>query len=335
MRGYRLIAVCTALLLLLCGCAPRVTYREPASMPHIEEPAETPSPTQTPEPTLTAEQQRCGSVGLLSEPTVLACVFLNDAAHVKSWSLEQRTQAVQQVTMAVEWIGEQAANYGVFPQLYAPADAEDALCTTYNVQCAMQGGEGSEESNEFFNEMDALCATLDTDALHEQYGTDRVGFLIFLPLSGTSFTMVHYADDGESFYCEYSCLYRSDAYSDTTEPESPATYAHEILHLFGAPDLYEGSSDFIADDALTAYMLENYPDDIMVSTYEDDGSNRYDAITKTISPLTAYCLGLADTCAELDQFPQLEQWRPGVFYYDTPGDASSGQQWLDDDAVAV
>ena len=33
------------------------------------------------------------------------------------------------------------------------------------------------------------------------------------------------------------------------------------------------------------------PDDIMLSTYEDDGSSRFDAITKEISPLTAYCLG--------------------------------------------
>ncbi len=50
------------------------------------------------------------------------------------------------------------------------------------------------------------------------------------------------------FYYEYSCLYKTDAYTDG-EPESPATFAHEILHLFGAPDFYEGSSDPYVDAA--------------------------------------------------------------------------------------
>ena len=83
--------------------------------------------------------------------------------------------------------------------------------------------------------------------------------------------MAHYADDGDSFYYEYSCLYKTDAYTDG-EAESPATYAHEILHLFGAPDLYEGSSDPYVDEALVSYVADTYPGDIMLSTYEDDGS---------------------------------------------------------------
>lgn len=336
----RIAALLAALALLLCGCT-RTVYREPESMPHIDEPAETPSPTeapvQTPNTELNSAQLRYGSVGLLYEPTVLVCVFLNDTAHGNTWSEEQRTAAVQQVNMAVDWIAGQAADYGVTTRLTCAADAADALCMTYDVQTAMQGGEASQESSAFFDEMDALCLTLDTDALHSQYGTKRVGFLLFLPVSGTSFTMVHYADDGADFYHEYSCLYRADAYSDVSEPESPATYAHEILHLFGAPDLYEDSSDFIVDDALADYVLSTYPDDIMLSTYDPDGANRYDAVGKTIGTLTAYCLGLTDTCPELSQFPQLSQWEPGVFYYDAPqsSDTASAWDWLDNGAVAA
>ena len=46
------------------------------------------------------------------------------------------------------------------------------------------------------------------------YGARHIAFLFFLPISGTSFTMAHYADDGDSFYYEYSCLYKTDAYTD-------------------------------------------------------------------------------------------------------------------------
>ena len=153
--------------------------------------------------------------------------------------------------------------------------------------------------------------------------------------TGTSFTMAHYADDGDSFYYEYSCLYKTDAYTDG-EAESPATYAHEILHLFGAPDLYEGSSDPYVDEALVSYVADTYPGDIMLSTYEDDGSSRFDAITKEISPLTAYCLGLTDTCPELAQFPLLADMTPGVFSYGADGEtgsAEAGESWPG--AVAV
>lgn len=164
--------------------------------------------------------------------------------------------------------------------------------------------------------MDALCESLAADSRLAVYGARQIAFLFYLPISGTSFTMAHYADDGASFYYEYSCLYKTDAYTNG-EPESPATFAHEILHLFGAPDFYEGSSDPYVDAALTAYVEETYPDDIMLSTYEADGTSRFDAISKTISPLTAYCLGLAESCPELEQFPALGRVEPGVFRHGT------------------
>ena len=83
-------------------------------------------------------------------------------------------------------------------------------------------------------------------------------------------------------------------------------------------------------------MADTYPGDIMLSTYEDDGSSRFDAITKEISPLTAYCLGLSDTCPELAQFPLLADMTPGVFSYGADGEAGSaetGESWPG--AVAV
>ena len=106
--------------------------------------------------------------------------------------------------------------------------------------------------------------------------------------------------------------------------------------MFGAPDLYEGSSDPYVDEALVSYVADTYPGDIMLSTYEDDGSSRFDAITKEISPLTAYCLGLADTCPELAQFPLLADMTPGVLSYGADGEAGSaeaGESWPG--AVAV
>ena len=312
---YRKLAALVLAAALLCSCSARVTVqRYPAELPRAESPAATPTPE--PVPTFTEEQKSYGSAALLTDATVLVNVFLNDAAHGHTWDAESRAAAVQRTQLAVDWITEQAAGYEAAVNLICDrsADGSDSTLTrSYLVQSAMQGGENSEESSSFLD----------------------IAFLFFLPISGTSFTMAHYADDGDSFYYEYSCLYKTDAYTDG-EAESPATYAHEILHLFGAPDLYEGSSDPYVDEALVSYVADAYPGDIMLSTYEDDGSSRFDAITKEISPLTAYCLGLTDTCPELAQFPLLADMTPGVFSYGADGEAGSaeaGENWPG--AVAV
>ena len=85
------------------------------------------------------------------------------------------------------------------------------------------------------------------------YGARQIAFFVLSAISGTSFTMAHYADDGASFYYGYSCLYKTDAYTDG-EPESPAP-CHEILHLFGAPIL-RGQQRPYVDATLTAYVEE-------------------------------------------------------------------------------
>lgn len=315
---------------LLCGCVPHRTVQTLPEMPSVEEPSPTPPPQTELLPQ--GEQELYGSVGLLEEPTVLVSVYLNDAATGSIWTREARAEAQQSVAMAVDWITQQAALYGVQAQLsYDDGSDNSPLSYTYSLHSRLRGGVNSEESNDFLDEMDMLCATLDTTDLQNRYGTDHIGFLLFLPVDGTSFTMAHYAEDGANFTYEYCCIYRYDAYATQAEPESPATFAHEILHLFGAPDLYEGSSDPYVDGELTAYVEQTYPDDIMLSTYAEDGSNVYTSIDKVISPLTAYCIGLADSCPELALFPQLADVEPGVFRYGS----GTSDYWPDSGVVAV
>lgn len=336
------IAALLLAVLLLTGCAPYLRWNVSAAVtPYTQQtPAQTPAPTQTPQPEagLSRRQMLYGSSGLLSEPTLLVSVYLNDAAGGRVWTEDAKAQTRQYLAEAVAWLQEQAEGCGKTLTLYYDdGTANSPLCRSYTPRAAIRGGRGSDESDEFLNEMDAVCATLDTAELEQTYGTDQVAFLYFLPTSGASFTMVHYADDGADYYYEYSCLYRYDVYAGEGESESPATYAHEILHLFGAPDLYEGSTDAFVDEELLAYIAQTYPDEIMNSTYNDDGSSSYDGVYKTISPLTAYCLGLTDTCPELALFPKLAQIAPGVFRYpaEENGDPDAGDTPAWPGAVAV
>jgi len=52
------------------------------------------------------------------------------------------------------------------------------------------------------------------------------------------------------------------------EAEGAATYAHEILHLFGARDLYMTSITDGISSALVRHVGKKYPNDIMFRHYK-------------------------------------------------------------------
>ena len=138
---------------------------------------------------------------------------------------------------------------------------------------------------------------------------------------------------GEYYLTEFSCLYLYDVYEDPGTFEGPAVYAHEILHLFGASDLYEDSSDVYVTPELTGYVARQWPDAIMYYTYNDDNSISYDHIEKTICPLTAYRLGLCDTFPGIERFPGAAADPPGT-YSAEPGGSGRDLGFLLDGVAA-
>lgn len=261
----------------------------------------------------TAAQRAYGSAGLVGWPSVLVSVYL-DEWNGAGWDEAAIAASRQKLGLAVRWIQGQCAAYGAAPRIYYDDGTPDSglfYHQTYNGRFA--GGEASDETDIYYDTVEGLCAELDTAALHERYGTSSVGFLFFLPVAGVSFTMVHYLEDENRYYHEYCSLYRYDAYSGPGTEESPSVYAHEILHLFGAADLYEGSADIFVTPELTRYIEDTWPDAIMLDTYAPDGSVRQDTVDKTLCPLTAYRLGLIPLPAELAVWPDLDATPPGTF----------------------
>lgn len=320
-------------LACLTGCLPRRRGEPTIPQPDPPAPSAPALPQPTPEPTAahpvrTAEQRLYGSAGLLAWPCVLYSVYLDEAGGA-SWSEEEIARSQQNLALAVDWITDQAGAYGVAATLYA-GEEDLVIQMTYNGRFV--GGETADESETFYRAAEALCAQLDTDELARTYGTSNIGFLLFLPVAGCSFTMVHYLEDGDDYYHEYSCLYRENAFFPEGTFETPAVYAHEILHLFGAPDLYDGSNDLFVTPALVEYVEASWPDAIMLDTYNTDGTLDYDGIDKAICPLTAYRLGLCTTFAGIGQFPAAAADPPGSFRLDPQTDPAD---FARDDLVAA
>ena len=76
---------------------------------------------------------------------------------------------------------------------------------------------------------------------------------------------------------------------------APFAYAHEILHLFGAPDLYT------AGDLIT----QEYTDHIKAARYPDIMSSWYDDMTIdqcVLSEVDAYYVGILDHADDVEKY---------------------------------
>jgi len=147
--------------------------------------------------------------------------------------------------------------------------------------------------------------------LADKYQTDNISYITFFNSPGRSFAWPYYADTTNDTkkitYHEKSFLFRDNWH----------TIAHEILHTFGAVDLYyelnrdaddygwDGDkmrkyANYDGDITLLNYVQNNYPFCIMRAHYIEGNQNYY------ISPLNAYRLGWLATIPELKQFPRFK-----------------------------
>ena len=143
-------------------------------------------------------------------------------------------------------------------------------------------------------------------SLLDKYDADSIGFIYFMNSSGTSWCYPYYPfpDELEYGYLEKAYIY---LYDEFDEYETPATYAHEILHMFGAVDLYTTSKEDNVTRKLIKYVDKTYPRDIMYTVYDENEENVYDHVPCEIGPITAYFIGFINDCDELDLFPEIKR----------------------------
>ena len=86
----------------------------------------------------------------------------------------------------------------------------------------------------------------------------------------------------------------------------PAGIAHEMLHAFGAPDLYCADvygDNYGVSEELVNYYEEIQSNDLMFTNYDRiTGDSYYDRISNDFTDLDAYYCGIIDRPAEADEW---------------------------------
>ena len=242
-----------------------------------------------------------GSASELNGTTVIVSIYVDD--NKTSWSGADSTKSntVKYLGVATDWISAQCGKYGVNADFIYDWTANEDLYYTGTMNCDLT----RESDNLFYDESSFVDNTVDTASIVSKYSADNVIYILFVntPMSCTSTSATfNYSKDEPDYENEIITMYCAcDGYE-----ENPASYAHEMLHTFGAPDLYsadtQGDNYGITQDYVD-YLESSYSNDIMYTTFDANTQDPYyDKITNELTEIDAYYVGLTDSSSVVSEW---------------------------------
>lgn len=229
-----------------------------------------------------------GNCGTLTRNPTLVVLFVDDAESRWNESLIQHFQNVQ-IAKAVEWMEQQAAKYGV------PLDIQTkfyhgTLDNGGQVSYPAAIAHGPDESD--YDLLETVVGNMKEGTgdqfyakLRRDNGGEDVMFLCMVNKDGLSYARGH--ADPYSQILEYAVVYARHTDVPATDTLHQKTHnrasvvAHELLHLFGAEEMYEPTGR-------NAIAKEKYLKDVMLWTESF-------IVRNEITEFTAYCIGWTDT----------------------------------------
>ncbi len=228
--------------------------------------------------------QNEGSAKRLTGKCLVINLFIDDA--VSKWSDDDIEGTLAFVNAGTDFISAQAEAYGADLSLYVTDKRSSVyLKTSRNITTSMEDYlwiellfadttyrnlEGCVSSYFDLDEYDNWCVLLHINKMGRSYA---------LACNSTFYDYNIYSSERAVMY------YSTD--TDYTYYSVAGTYAHELLHLFGAGDLYD---NFISPDAAEA--LEHFYPNAIMSVVGNDME------MFGICPYTAYLIGWIDSIPE-------------------------------------
>lgn len=246
------------------------------------------------------EKYPLGTAGEACGKTVVVSIYADDRN--SSWSDINESKIMrtkEYLGIATDWISEQASYYG--KELSFLYDWEQYQDLVYHTTFKYDMVNDDEEIDWYA--WQEIEKRIDTQGLVEKYEADNIVYLLLFNTSRNndvaSCTRCWY--EGMEYPYEICFMYVNYG----GEEESPAAYAHEIMHTFGAPDLYMADDDgynYGITQEYVDYMEKTESNDIMFTTYDSNWQSVYDRISNDMSEIDAYYLGWIDYSAEVEKW---------------------------------
>ena len=232
---------------------------------------------------------KLGSAKSLEGKNLIYSLFV-DTPDAK-WTDRDKKKALKNLKIAKEYIEAEAKGYHKKAELVVDFEENEDLTGNARIHFSLKDGEDYEEA------LDEEIAgwfedQIDYEALTKEYKAKGIATIVFVNHKGSTYAICY---DGVDNPQESLVMFAG---------EVSAVYAHEILHLFGAHDLYE---DAEYTEEVCEYVKKAYPDEIMYTVKDEKGRLNNSEIQNELSPVTAYHLGWVNYIEEIDVFPQLKR----------------------------
>ena len=237
-----------------------------------------------------------GSAIILDGKTVVVSIFAND--YVSEWDftdendIKTREKILSDLSVALDYITAESRKWDKNAEFIYDWNENPDLYAERNVPT-----EGAYMHYEASYYMDKIIGiTFDYYELLENYGATNVIYLYHYntPIEENEIDATAFACRDSEFEYEY-CAFPQFI---SEKPLTPSIYAHEILHLFGAPDYYN-AMEFTRSitPEYVEYCAEHHPTEIMF-----DSRCEGETITSELAEITAYYVGWTNTSSEVEQF---------------------------------
>ena len=231
-----------------------------------------------------------GTADTIDGKTIIISIYANDEKVVWNYDLESDINKINDtlnnLKIATDYLTKEVTKYSktaefiydwnIFSDLKYEATFNDNIVDNYNYK--------------YLTQKEWIIDNIDILKLKKKYDADNIIFVYFFNTDNTNSAI--------------TSTYNLDIDIVNVFPENnkytipPATYAHELLHTFGAPDLYFENSTI--NQEYVDYLLETDSDDIMFKVTDTS------VIIDDFSDLDAYYVGL------IDSHPDVEKWNLGV-----------------------
>lgn len=238
-----------------------------------------------------------GSAGKISETTVVVSIFADDST--TEWNFDSQTDKSMMDTMlkhlasAATWLEAQCGNYGAQTSfIYDWKENPDLFYTMDFGYLKMV----RPDSGGFLSERTRIRNTIDSEELKQRYNAQNIIYIFYFNTDETNtvnswcLSDVYGNSDEEVINIFVRDTYDTGGYYLA----SASTFAHEILHCFGAYDLYYSSAAI--PKAYVDYCKSTGSRDIMYTV------NNGATITPKFTQLCAYYVGLVDSCSEVEKW---------------------------------
>ena len=235
-----------------------------------------------------------GSCGDLKGNVVIVSVYVSDLT--TSWDTaseedrQTQEQTLKNLSTATDYLIEQAASFGSKVQFIYDWNTYPELkySAKFRQNMLIDLGTYYPAQNDWIRE------NIDSQAIKDRFEADHILYMMFFdtlltnPYNPWSYgTSTDPSLNNLDFYIEIVDMFcRFDGFT-----AKPSSYAHEIMHAFGARDLYY-ANEFIPQSYVD-HLKKTKSEDIMFMVYDSE------KISNVFSPLDAYYTGIGPAPADL------------------------------------